>query len=489
MSRPVFSLSPALSHALTLSALLLSLGACHRPQAADELIADARRYRDQGDTKAAIIQLKNVVQQQPDHAGARLMLGQIYVESGDMPSAEKELRRARELGAMPETVLPALGKALLLQGQYDRLLKEIPDDPGNGMVLALRGHALLGLDRTEDARTQFRRALQRQPELSEATLGLARVALLANQPAQASQLVDQAIRQDPAGVEPLRMKGDLERARSESAAARQSYQKILTLKPNNVQARVDIANLDIQEGHFQDAREQIRLARKAQPNSLLIFYSQALLEFREGHYQASLDQLQQVLRAVPDHMPSLLLAGAVELAMGSNTQAEQYLNRYLYANPGNPYATKLLATIALRDNHADEALKLVRPLLKDTPDDVELLALAGEAEMRGRHFDEAAGYFQKASELKPDAPELRLAHGVSRLGLGENPRAIAELEQAGSNGPAGGRAGVLLVLTHLRGKQFDKALDAVDAMIRSGDNPMLQNLLHRVIYSASEYVI
>ncbi len=480
--------SSTLQRVLTLSALplLLSLGACHRPQAADELMADARRYRDQGDAKAAIIQLKNAVQQQPDHAGARLLLGQMYIEGGDMLSAEKELRRARELGAVPETVLPALGKALLLQGQYERLLQEIPDDPANALALALRGHAMLGLDRTEDARALFRRALQRQPGLSEATLGLAKVALIANQPAQAKQLVDQAITQDPGSVEPLRLKGDLERARSESASARASYEKILAMKPNNVQARVDIANLDIQEGHFKEAREQIRLARKAQPNSLLIYYSQALLEFREGHHQAALDQLQQVLRAVPDHMPSVLLAGAVELALGSNTQAEQYLNRFLFANPGNPYATKLLATIALRNNNADEALKLVRPLLKDTPDDVELLALAGEAEMRGRHFDQAAGYFQKASELKPDAPELRLAHGVSRLGLGENPRAIAELEQASNGGPAAGRAGVLLVLTHLRGKEFDKALEAVDAMIRNGDNPMLQNLRGGVLLARSD---
>jgi putative PEP-CTERM system TPR-repeat lipoprotein len=307
--------------------LATSLAACSRTPPVDELVADARRYRDQNNPKAAIIQLKNAVQQQPDNPAARLMLGQLYLDTGDMASAEKELRRARDLGVAPGTVLPALGRALLLQGQYQRVLDELPAEAATPEALAARGHALLGLNRPEDARVQFQRALDARPGLAEATLGLAKVALAANHTEQADQLADQAIAQHPDSVDSLRFKGDLQRAGNEREAARATYERILKIKPDNVQAHVDLANLDIEAGNFTKARDQIRQARKAQPNSLLIFYSQALLDFREGHYKTSLDQLQQVLRAVPDHMPSVLLAGAVELALGSNIQAERHLNQ------------------------------------------------------------------------------------------------------------------------------------------------------------------
>ncbi|WEF34550.1 XrtA/PEP-CTERM system TPR-repeat protein PrsT [Pseudoduganella chitinolytica] len=477
-ARPVRTILSALP-------LLLVLGACSRTPPAADLMADARRYRDQGDTRAAIIQLKNAVQQQPGNAAARLMLGQLYLDSGDMLSAEKELRRARDGGAGAATVLAALGRALLAQGQFERVLGET-ETAGDAAALALRGQALLGLGRSGDARSAFEEALRRQPGLVEATLGMARVALAGGDAAQARRLTDQAIGASPDSVDALRLRGDLQRAAGQRDAARASYERIVSNKPNNVQAHVDLANLDIEAGRFKEARERIARARKAQPNSLLIFYSQALLDFREGHAKSAREQLQQVLRTVPDHLPSVLLAGAVELALGADGQAERYLTQFLQANPGNAYATKLLATVALRGGQLADALKLIHPLLKATPDDVEALALAGEAEMRARHFDRAAEHFQKASVLRPDAAGLRLAHGVSRLGMGENVRAIAELEHASQGTLQAGRAGILLVLTHLREKQFDKALAAVDGMIQAGDNAMLQNLRAGVLLGRSD---
>ena len=465
--------------------LLLALGACHRPPPTDDLLADARRFRDKGDVKAAIIQLKNAVQQAPDLADARLLLGQMYLESGDMLSAEKELRRALGAGAPRAAVLPSLGKALLAQGQYEGTLTETADAT-DAPALALRGEALLGLGRVDDARTAFNDALRKQPGMTEATLGLARVALAADNAAQAHQLTEQAVAASPDNVDSLRLQGDMQRAANQRDEARATYERILALKPNSVQARVDLANLDIEAGRFAQAREHIAKARKAQPNSLLIFYSQALLDFREGHYKTALEQLQQVLRAVPDHMPSVLLAGAVEVALGADTQAERYLTQFLQTDPGNAYAVKLMATVALRNGKSEDVLRLVQPLLKRTPDDVELLALAGEAEMRGRRFTEAAALFQKASTLKPDAAGLRLAHGVSRLGLGDNSAAIAELEQASHAAGNPGRAGVLLVLTLLREKQFDKALATADEMIRKDDSAMLRNLRAGVLLARSD---
>ena len=72
---------------------------------------------------------------------------------------------------------------------------------------------------------------------------------------------------------------------------------------------------------------------------------------------------------------------------------------------------------------------------------------------------------------------LHTALSISRLGQGESARAISELEKATKLDPKSLRAGVLLVMTHLRLKEFDKALVAAKALEKENpDNPLIQNL-------------
>ena len=50
-----------------------------------------------GDYRAAIIDAKNILQDEPDNVSARLVLGRASIRIGDGASAEKDLRRALEL--------------------------------------------------------------------------------------------------------------------------------------------------------------------------------------------------------------------------------------------------------------------------------------------------------------------------------------------------------------------------------------------------------
>ncbi|HEY1147327.1 MAG TPA: XrtA/PEP-CTERM system TPR-repeat protein PrsT [Pseudoduganella sp.] len=467
-----------MSHRITFGAglVLIALVACERLQPADKLLEEARQYRAQGDLRAAVIQAKTAVQQKPDDALARQMLGELYLDQGNAAPAEKELRRAVELGRPRAEVLPALGKAVLLQGTFQRLLVELASEPDSAAVLALRAEAQLGMGKPDLAAPLFRQALQVQPASAAALLGLARLALSRNQQPEALRYADQAIVAQPREVEALRFKGDLLRAQGRLEAARLVYESILKLRPSNVQARVDIAALAIDAGQLDQAREQIAAARKTQPNSLLIYHAQALLDFREQRYEDARDQVQHTLRAAPDHPPTLLLAASIELALNDLTQARLYLEKFLLAAPGHPYATGLLAHIAIRSKQPEEALRLLQPLLEGEDENADLLALAGDAAMQSRHFEQAAAFYERAARLDPDSARLRTSLGLSRLGMGENQRAIAELERASARDGAHSRTGLLLILTYMRSNEFAKALEHIDSLIAQGDNPMLQNL-------------
>jgi Tfp pilus assembly protein PilF len=75
----------------------------------EDYLREAENYLAKGEIQAAVIQLKNALQQDPDNVRARLRLGKIYLRAGQGRAAEKELSQARKLGAKPEEVLVAGG--------------------------------------------------------------------------------------------------------------------------------------------------------------------------------------------------------------------------------------------------------------------------------------------------------------------------------------------------------------------------------------------
>lgn len=475
--QPLWSRSVAAALAVSLG---LTLCGCRGSDSdSATMMAAARQYRDQGDIKAAVIELKNIIQQDADNRSARVMLGELYLDQGDPQSAEKELRRALALGADSGNVTLMLARALLMQGQYARLLADI--GPGAApaqrpALLAMRANALLGQSKIEPARALFNEALKLSADAPDALLGLARIARWQQQPDSAHGLLERALAANPDHIECLRFQADLLRAEGKADAALEVQQNILRRHPRNAQALVDVANLHTDAGRYAEAHAALAQARKVSGAGLGVLYSEAMLLFRENKLPAALEAVQRVLRAAPEHYPTILLAGAVQSALGSHQQAEQHLRKFLQAYPRQLYASKLLAALYLAMRQPDSALAGLRPLLAEHPDDAELLALAGEASLRIRNFTAAASYFERASGLQPQAPSLHTGLALSRLGSGDSARAVEELERASSLDRNPARTGVLLVMTYLRAKQPEKALKAVLGMEKQGDNPLIQNL-------------
>jgi Flp pilus assembly protein TadD len=105
-----------------ISIAVLLAGCGEDPQA---LLASAKDYLAKNDTKAAIIQIKNVLQSDPNSSEARFMLGSALMDSGNPAGAEVELRKALDLKHPQELVVPLLAKSLLEQGQTKALISEL----------------------------------------------------------------------------------------------------------------------------------------------------------------------------------------------------------------------------------------------------------------------------------------------------------------------------------------------------------------------------
>lgn len=449
---------------LLLGAVLLS--ACGKQDSAS-LVAEARARLAAGDTQAALIQLKNAVAEDGKNAEARFELGKLYLDQGNLAGAEKELRRAREAGYAAQSVNPLIARALLGQREFQRVLDEIPapagEDADAAVVQSLRATAQLALGDKESARQVLARALETAPESADVHLARAHLALADNDAAQSMQALDEVLRLDPRQREALMLRGDLQRATGKPAEAAAAYRELLRVDPRSINARVALAGLALAADKPAEARKEIDAALKVMPNSLSARYTQALIDFREKKTEQARDHLAAVLQTAPDYGPALLLGGAIEYALGNLQTAEAHLNKVVKAAPGNLYARRLLSATQLRLGRLDDAERTLAPALQSKTPDAGALVVAGEIAQARSDFARAASYFEQAAQQNPDNSAIRTELGISRLAQGDN-RAMADLQAAAGMEGATSRADTVIILNHLRKKEFDAALASIAAL-------------------------
>lgn len=462
--------------------LSLSLAACSR-QSGAELRTQAQQLRQKGDYAAALIVLKNAAEAEPGNAESRYLLASTYLDTGDALTAEKEARLALQEGHARPAALAALGRALVLRGEFRKALDEIDGgaEAQAGPLLPVRADAWLALGERGKARDLFARALQATPGSPDALVGLGRVAYLDGDAAAAHAYADKVLKAAPDNLEGLMFQADLLRAEGKHAQAFAVYDKVIARAPQHRSAHVEKAYLAIGLQRYDMAQSELDTALRIAPGSLIAVYTQALLDYTRARYPAARDSLHKLLKAAPEHMPSVLLAGAVSLKLNANYLAEHHLRHYLERHPDNVQARKMLAAALLGTGHGQEAVGVLQPALKQAGTDVQLLAIAGDSYMQTRAFSSAADLFSQASSLEPDSAELRTSLGLSRLNQGETDQAVRDLETATALGPGSLQAAEALVRTQLARGRIEAALAAVQSLQRARpDSPVGHELLGQI---------
>ncbi len=449
--------------------------------AADYLQA-AETYTAQGDTRSAIIALKNALQLEPTHAEARYRLGKLYVGIHDYLAAEKELKLARDNNhAAPDLPL-LLARTWLALGQPERFLDEIPVPDGTqpelaAPLLALRADAA-------GAEVSLQQAETLRADDAETLLTRAMMAAADHAPERALALVDRALGVDTRRAELWMFRGDLQRQARQTAEAQTAYRKALELEPDNVAARIALALTHLEANALEPAAKELREAVKLEPNNVMARYLQALIDFRQARIPDAQAKLQQVLKLDPDFLPGHLLSGAVNLALGNRNIALSHLTRVVDRVAEHPQARKLLAVAIAQGGKLDEATRQIAGL-KDS-DDLLTLSLRGDIALRQGDPATARRYLEQATALSPDNPNLQLALAQSRMAGGDQEGAIAALERAAELDTDSTRPDVLLVQTHLQAGRTAQAMAVIDRLQKARPRDPLPHNLRGIAHIANK---
>lgn len=465
--------------ALVVAALLAGCGG----KSADELVASAGDYLSRGDHNAAVIQLRSALTENPKHAQARFRLGQLLLESGDAPTAEKELRRAREYGYEPDAqITPLLARALAEQGQFEKLVSEfgrseLADAEGSAALQTHLGTAYLGLGRKDDARKALAAAQAVRPDFPQAMVLAAKIKASEGDIAAARQALDQALTAAPKLTDAMLLRAEIETSQADNQEAAKWYRRVIEQNPEHVQARFHLALLAFRDGELSLAKEQLAGLQKAAPQHPLTHYVRALVSYRERDIAAAREAIQKALRGGPNHLPFLQLSGVIELESKNYETAEQQLLKVVEKSPGATLARRALATLYLTTGQTDKAMDTVKPLLASAGDDTTTLQLAAQIHARAGDPAGAAALLEKAVAASPSDTQARIRLAMARFAQGDARKAFAELEAASAADKSQTSADAVRVLAHVGRKEFDKAAQVLDEMERKQpDDPLTHDL-------------
>lgn len=450
---------------------------------AERYLREAEDYLRQGEPKAAVIQLKNALQQDPKDARARLLLGKTYLLMGQARAAEQALKRARKLGVQESEVLAPLGEAYLLQGRYQEVLEEVQAGEGapaalQAAVLTLHARAELARGERDQAKAKFAEALRLEPENVQAVLGLARLALAERDYDTAGAKLDLALRLAPDNADAWVVKGELARQQGQVQEAKAAFTRAVALAPTNVVAHLGKATSHIALKEYEAAEADIDAVTQVLPEHPLANYLQAVVAYQQQDTATAEEALKAVLRVAPNHPPSLLLLGTIHYGQGRLEQARDELERYVTAAPSHVPARKLLAATYLKLSEPKLAIEMLEAVPPQGVEDAQWLALLGSAYLQAGDPAKGTEWLEKAVAVAPDVAALRTQLALGLMSQGATEQATTELETAVDLGQGLFQSDVLLVLTYLRTKELDKALEAARQLAeRLPDQPMPHNLL------------
>jgi putative PEP-CTERM system TPR-repeat lipoprotein len=473
---------------IALSVLGTPAFAAKEPYANKPQLAKAQAYLDQGKPKEAVDLLKGVLKENPKDADARFMLGTMYLLAQQGPSAEKEFRAALAHGRNTPEVRNQIGEALLMQGKFQDVLKEIQpqgiDPEQRSLAMTLRGRAYLGLEKLDEAQAAFEAATGLAPRSVTAKIGLARVLVQRKQADKAMALIDEALNIDPSFSGARILKGELQRMTQQLDGALATFNAVVKANPRNVEGLLGRAATLIDLNRDAEAQKDLDAALELTPKHPLGLYLNALILSKKHDYANAQAVLQRAGPALDNYLPAQYLRGAIAYAQGNLEQASANLTGFVSAVPDNVNGRRLLGAAMIRQGRFDDAVKTLQPLAEAPQADAAALSLAATAQIGAGDFAKAIELFQKAAALDPKNSLYRTQLAVARLAAGQNADAVKDLQTAVKEDPEAKRPQLLLVRYYLFNRNPDAALKVIGDMLRANPKDPVALNMKGVAYRA-----
>jgi len=432
----------------------------------------ARQYIEKNELNSAVIELRNVVQLDPENDAVFYELGEIYLKLKQDENAVKAFARAVALN--PDNL-----KAQLKMGQIFLILKQ-----------------------TKAARKTVQRILKKEPSSVDALHLLAGVQVREQNMAAAVRTLEKAVRIYPGHFKTLLFLAHLYFAKGDLDAAENAYLKAISINGVSKVPYLELARLYGRQALWDRAEAILqKMVRSPGETSekftdLAGFYErrhkwdQAETAYRKAvdaafgkdvktlmnlgdfyarrkSYEKALETMQQALALQPDDLQDLLKIARLHFNHHRIAAADAVVGRILKRNADHVAANSLKGQIEWVQKDYVHALERFDRVIKETPKNATA------------HYYRALCLMEKGARVLPGQNLFKTAAGYSGdTEAWERELAKESLGKAVDLNPGFLPARLVLAEIHLREKSLSMARRHIEAVLKSApDNPRALTLL------------
>ncbi|MDX1695489.1 MAG: tetratricopeptide repeat protein [Ketobacteraceae bacterium] len=389
-----------------------------------QVLARAESYLDQGQFRAASIEARKALQENPDNPDAHVIIARIMLEVGQPQAAINQLEKSAN--EKDPRFLLTLAEAYIDRGKFfsarevlepnEKMLK----DYNEYKYTLLYAMMQKGFKEYEAAKKSFERAEEvagsNDKRRVRVLIEKAKHYLDQNDEKNAEKALDQALALKQ-NSEALLHKGSLAFKRGEFDKAEDHLSNALIelantdiITPTKIKILKGLIETLTQSGRSSEALIYSKLLAEEVPDAEKneSKFMDALKLYREGKLEESEQLLAEIYSGVANDYSGRML-GLINAIQGDLTEADTFLTEHVDPETASSKAVRVLAETKLRLNQTDEALAILEEKVSQSPNDPEILSIYGLAQLSAGQTEKAAATIKKTLAIEPNKPRLRIA--------------------------------------------------------------------------------
>jgi putative PEP-CTERM system TPR-repeat lipoprotein len=410
-----------------------------------------------------------LAQKQPDNPEVYIARADYDAANNNVPGALADMQKALQLDPKRSDSYLSLALLQARGQQWDaaeaNFKKAVELNPKSTNALVLLGNLYQTRGRFPEAEQSYRLAIASAADDPNPRLSLAGLYVAENKPAQAEEFLRQSKKDFPNNSEGYRMLGNFyygnnqfNKAATEYASLYQEHPKDMVVKKNYIQLLILIDRID-------EARKLDEEVVKAKPDDPDAQVYKAEIEIRSGKASEAVTTLQAVLKNDPDNAVAHYQQGLAYAQLGDASRSEAEWRNAVQLRSDLVEAHRALAGVAIQRRDPGGLAQEADQIIAIQPAAPDGYLLRAVADIDRKQFATADEYLKRSFENEPNNPAAYVQLGNLRMAQNQ----LAEAQQAyqraldlDSNLPEA-LGGVLNV--DLLQKQPDKAIATARAQL------------------------
>lgn len=511
---------------LLLAAMLSACGGGAERQ--QEYLNRAQSYYDEGNLDKAKIEVKNVLQINPNNARARYLSGLIDEANGNFRGAFASYSAAAQVGPKNVDARNKLAEFQLAARNFEEAEKMVNEalaiEPQNPESLALLSMIFAQQQNTDEAILKAQEALNLDPGNVKAT-GVLTTLYARDNPDLALEVISEGIKNQSKNESLKVLKLRLliaQNKRDEAIAlfkeliaeypdkllytpqlvnyylrdetitederkdlAEKTLRDQIELKPGEEQPRLWLAEFALRNRSREEARELLIADLKENPQFSEVRDALASLYIKDNDLAAAKSLYQTVINEDSSSVAAIKARNKlISLAAGQGDEDEvrRLLNDIFALDAENSEALITRAKLNLKDGKVDDAIPDLRVALKNDPESVEALLLLAASHRAKNEDDLALDNYQQLISFRPDNVNALVGAAQIMVKKNQSEDALGLLETAAKIDGKNPEVAKILTDLYSRDQRWDDALSASAQLIETENEKMLGYYLQGRVY-------